>query len=74
MMIGEGMKVAFVPACNDSTVLSPAERRAATITGKVAYINHEHRYFTVEYGCGSKKQYESFNFHDVGKAVTVYGN
>ena len=73
-MIGEGMKVLFIPGFNCSKMISPAERKAASITGIITYINWEHKCFWVEFDCGGTKQRETFKFVDVGTAVTVCGN
>lgn len=73
MMIGEGMKVRFVPSFNDSVTYTPEERRAATITGTVVYINWVHKCLWVEFDCGGTKQREAFSFMDIGTAVTVCG-
>ena len=72
-MIGEGMKVRFVPGFNDSKVFSIEERRAARITGTVIHINWEHEWFTVEFDCGGTKQREAFKFCDIGSVVKVCG-
>lgn len=72
-MIGEGMKVQFVPAFLESKVLTPEERRDFTHTGTVTYINWEHRMFWVEFEAGGTKQREAFQFYDIGKQVKVIG-
>lgn len=66
--MGIGMKVRFIPCCaiNDK---GPKE----SVTGKIVYINHEHKFFVAEYDCCGNKQRESFKFSDVGQEVTVYG-
>ena len=70
-MIGIGMKVRFSPSWAFKE--RPGERISAQVTGKVVYINWEHKYFTAEYDCAAVKQRESFKFSDIGQAVTVYG-
>ena len=72
-MIGEGMKVRFVPLFNRAEHDSQAETRAKSITGKIVYINWEHKFFMVEYGCGDSKQRESFKFFEIGERVSVIG-
>lgn len=72
-MIGIGLKVRFVPFFNDSEKYTPTERKAATITGKVVYINWEHRYFTVGWMASGEQRRESFEFADIGKKVKVCG-
>ena len=40
------------------------------VTGKVTYINHEHKWFLAEYASPSGlKQGLSFNFSDIGPSV-----
>lgn len=41
------------------------------IIGEVVYVNYKHRWFSVEYGENNAKT--SFNFADIGTAVTVIG-
>ena len=72
-MIGLGMKVQFIPAIVPIGIMPTAEKKNAAIVGTVVYINNRHRYFTAEYDCGDTKQRESFNFCDIGEAVTVIG-
>lgn len=72
-MIGEGMKVRFVPSFARGMNDSPEELAAKTITGTICYINWEHQNFTVEFDCGGTKQKESFRFWEIGKAVKVIG-
>lgn len=70
-MIGEGMKVRFVPLWAENKVFTPAERRAAQITGTVASINWEHKVFWIEYG--EHKALEAFKFSQIGTEVIVCG-
>lgn len=72
-MMGIGMKVRFVPHFNNSEKATPQERRAATITGKISYINWEHRYFTVGWTAHDMKFRESFKFSEMGKKVKLCG-
>ena len=72
-MMGIGMEASFVPSHDESERYTPAERRAATITGKIGYINWEHKYFTVEWTSLGQRFRESFKFADIGKRVTVGG-
>lgn len=72
-MIGEGMKVQFIPATLPSGILTPAEKKKAMVVGTVDYINYQHKYFSVAYKCGKTKQHESFKFCDIGKTVTIIG-
>lgn len=41
------------------------------VLGEVVYVNYKHRWFLVEYGENNAKT--SFNFADIGTAVTVIG-
>jgi hypothetical protein len=72
-MLGEGMKVRFVPNFADSEKFTPGERRAAQITGEIVFINYEHGNFCVEFDTNGSKQRETFLFRDVGQAVSVIG-
>ena len=72
-MIGEGMKVRFVPGFADSKTLTPEERRMYSVTGVVDSINWEHRHFCVEFGHEGTRQRETFLFGDIGTAVTIIG-
>lgn len=72
-MIGEGTKVWFIPNCVKDSKFTPAERKAATVTGEIVYINWEHHYFTAEYELGGTKHLESFKFCQTGKDVNISG-
>lgn len=72
-MIGEGMKVRFVPYYAYSQIASTEENWRNAVTGTICYINWEHKYFTVEYDCGGTIQKESFKFWEIGKAVKLCG-
>ena len=60
-MIALGSKVEFKPLELDNTL----------VTGKVVAIHKAHRWFTVEYGDETNPVKVSFNFHDIGDAVTL---
>lgn len=72
-MIGEGMKVRFIPAFAQSKIDDEAERRRKTVTGTIFMVNWEHRLFWVEFECGGTRQVESFQFMDIGQAVSICG-
>ena len=72
-MIGMGMKVRFAPCWVRQEKFNAGERKDANVTGKVIYINWEHRYFVAEYDCQGVKERECFKFSDIGQAVTVHG-
>lgn len=42
-----------------------------TYSGKVTYVNYEHRWFSIEYELGGVHQRTSFNFVDIGDNVIV---
>ena len=72
-MIGEGMKVRFVPYDLESEKLTDEDRLEATRIAKVVYINWEHRYFTTEWSANGAKRRESFKFSEIGKKVFICG-
>jgi hypothetical protein len=72
-MLGEGMKVRFVPSFKDNMKYTPQERRENSITGVISYINWENKNFCVEFNCGGTTQKETFKFVDIGQAVSVIG-
>ena len=72
-MIGEGMKVRFVPMFNRGEKDTEAEIKANSITGKIVYINWENKFFMVEFKCGDSIQRESFKFFEIGERVSVIG-
>ena len=68
-MIEVGQKVRFDPF-KHIRALDAVEMRYY-ITGKIAYINWKHRWFSVVYG---KHLRTSFNFCDIGKEVKICGS
>lgn len=68
-----GMKAFFVPTFDDSDRYTPEERKAASVCGRIVYINWEHKYFTVQWNHSGYRCRESFKFGDIGKWVTVGG-
>lgn len=72
-MIGEGMKVRFCPMFDRGALDSQADLAAKSVTGKIIYINWEHKYFLVEFNCSRSKQRESFKFFEIGERVSVIG-
>lgn len=71
-MIKVGQKVRFDPlasVCGDGA----KEFRGETIDGTVVYVNEPHKWFSVEYMKAGLKFRHSFNFADIGGAVTVCG-
>lgn len=72
-MMGIGMTARFVPFYDESQKLTKAERREATVSAKICYINWEHKFFTVEWTSKGEIVRESFKFWEIGKRVTVGG-
>ena len=72
-MIGEGMKVRFVPCFDIRRTDDMAEIRSKTVTGTISYINWEHKMFLVEYPSGGTTQRESFKFWQIGSEVQLCG-
>lgn len=72
-MIAIDMKAWFVPAFRESTVMTPEERKAATVMGTVVYVNYAHKTFMVEFEDGGGVFKETFKFADCGKTVRVRG-
>lgn len=72
-MIGEGMKVQFVPSFAQSKIDTPEEAWAKHVTGTIIFVNWEHRVFFVEYYAGDTRQVETFQFFDIGKSVKILG-
>ena len=72
-MVERGMKASFIPHFIDSVKLTPAERRAATVTANVVSVNEKHRNFICEWKEGDTRLRESFLFSEIGKKVTIIG-
>lgn len=72
-MIELGQKVRFLPSWVHSYNYTPEEKNAASVTGKVVFVNKGHKMFVAEYGFLGTKQRESFKFCQIGKDVTVVG-
>ena len=68
-MIEVGQQVKFIPHWDVSMHDTAKTRKAKTVTGVVTMVNDKHRVFCCEYGHGSTKQVEMFNFHDIGDTV-----
>ena len=73
MMIGIGMKASFVPAFVPGELWQKTLNPSEIVTGKIVYINWEHKYFTVEFKCGDTTQREAFKFFQIGTAVKIIG-
>lgn len=70
-MISTGAKVRFCPHFDRKEYDTPAEQRAKAVTGRISYVNWNHRVFTVEYESGGTTQVEAFKFFDIGNVVTI---
>lgn len=67
-MINIGQKVKFNPFRGMQSAQDI--RTAENTIGIVKYVNAKHRWFSVEYGDDVKLRI-SFNFNDIGTAVTL---
>jgi hypothetical protein len=72
-MMGEGIKVRFVPSSLESEKLTAEDRRRLAVTATVVYVNWEHKYFTCAWTANDAKRRESFKFSEIGKKVKVCG-
>ena len=72
-MIKLGQEVKFIPTWNIRQYDSKVEKSSKIITGKVIYVNHQHRTFIVEYPCGGTMQKETFKFSDIGEDIHTVG-
>ena len=69
-MVEVGQKVRFDPfACIGGSGADML--RGDEVTGVVVMVHHKHRWFSVVYG--EPPQRTSFNFADIGEAVTICG-
>ena len=69
-MITVGDRVKFDPF-EEITGFASECIKGKLVTGTVVYINHEHKWFSVEYG--KPKLRTSFKFWQIGKDVKVCG-
>ena len=69
MMVVVGDTVRFDPF-EEITGFGSDANRGNIVSGTVVFVNHEHKWFSVEYG---NKQRTSFKFCDIGKAVKIRG-
>lgn len=70
-MIGEGVKVQFIPSHHKWD--KEGQPDVKVVTGRIAKVNWTSRVFFVEYKCGDTIQTEAFKFWDIGKSVTILG-
>lgn len=73
-MIDIGQKMRFVPYWNIGGIDTPEEIQQKTITGKVIYVDRDHKKFTVKYSvCGGNEQKETFKFSQIGQDIHIVG-
>lgn len=72
-MIDIGQKMRFIPCWNIKENDDEETKRRKTITGKVIYVNRQHKKFTVKYSCGGTTQFETFKPSQIGKDIFVAG-
>ena len=71
-MIDIGQKMRFIPQWNKSEHDDEEAKRRKTVTGKIIYVNRQHKQFTVKYTCcGGAMMKETFKFSDIGNEVFV---
>lgn len=70
-MIDIGQKMRFIPYFNINEHDDEEAKREKTVTGKVIYVNRQHKQFTVKYNCGGTMMKETFKFTDIGKDIHV---
>lgn len=69
-MVKVGQKVRFDPFIHVGGMFAETIR-GEEVTGTVVMVNYKHGWFSAVYG--DPEQRTSFNFTDIGKAVTVCG-
>lgn len=69
-MVKVGQKVCFDPMANIVGTMSESYP-FGQVTGTVVMVNYKHKWFSVVYG--KPQMRTSFNFADIGEAVTVCG-
>lgn len=70
-MVEVGQRVRFIPYWNLSEHDNARTKKAKTVTGVVTIVNYKHRVFWCEYEYKGVRQIETFNFADIGVAVSV---
>ena len=71
-MIEVGQKVRFDPFI-EITGFASADNRGRYVTGTVVMVNHDHRWFSVDFSINGVKQRTSFKFSQIGKDVLICG-
>ena len=72
-MIDIGQKMRFIPYWNQSEHDDEATKREKTVTGKVIYVNRQHKQFCVKYLCGGVEMKEAFKLSQIGKDIHIAG-
>ena len=72
-MIDIGQKMRFIPHYNINEHDDEEAKRKKTVTGKVIYVNRQHKQFTVKFNCGGTMQKETFKFTDIGEEIFIVG-
>ena len=72
-MVKIGQKVQFEVLKGIKKLNIPGEF-CRIATGTVVYINHQNRWFSVEYDCNGSKQRASFKYFQIGQDVMLCGN
>lgn len=73
-MIDIGQKMRFIPHWNEGANDTESAKRAKMITGKVIFVNRQHKQFTVKYSvCGGPQMKETFKFSQIGTDIFVVG-
>lgn len=71
-MIDIGQKMRFIPHWNISENDDEATKRKKMVTGKVIYVNRQHKQFTVKYShCGVADMKETFKFSQIGTDIHI---
>lgn len=71
-MVDIGQKVCFIPHWNINEHDVEETKREKTVTGKVIYVDRDHRKFTVKYSIrGGAEMKETFKLSQIGEDVHV---
>lgn len=73
-MIDIGQKMRFIPYWNISKQDTSETKRENQVTGKVIYVNRQHKSFTIKYTCcGGCYMKETFKFSEIGQNIFLVG-
>lgn len=71
-MIDIGQKMRFIPHWNRNEHDDEATKREKTVTGKVIYVDRDHKKFTVKYNSrGGTPMKETFKFSQIGEDIHI---